>query len=75
MINITRYQNCHRCDRWIFDLDFYIHTSTHAAIVEDNLLLGDKVCAQSRVELIERMKVTHVLNAAFELNNFLEKEP
>lgn len=39
------------------------------------MLLGDKLCAQSRKELIERMKVTHIVNAATELPNYLEKEP
>ena len=75
MINITLLRHCTRCDRWILKTEYDIHLSCHAAIVEPNLLLGCKFCAQSRKELIERMGVTHVLNAASELSNFLEKEP
>lgn len=47
--------------------------SCHAAIILDNLLLGDKISAQSRKELVERNKVTHVVNAAYEIPNYLEK--
>ena len=75
MINITLYCHCKRCDRWVLSSEYDIHYSCHAAIVEPNLLLGDKFSSQSRKELIERMKVTHVLNAATELPNYLEKEP
>ena len=46
--------------------------SCHAAIILDNLLLGDKISAQSRKELVERNKVTHVVNAAYEIPNYLE---
>ncbi len=51
-----------------------IHMSCHAAIILDNLLLGDKISASSKKELIERNKVTHVVNAATEVPNYLEKE-
>lgn len=47
------------------------HMSCHAAIILDNLLLGDIVSAQSKKELVERNKVTHILNAAYELPNYL----
>lgn len=50
-----------------------IHMSCHAAVILDNLLLGDKVSASSKKELIERNKVTHVVNAATEVPNYLEK--
>jgi hypothetical protein len=41
----------------------------HGAIILDYLFLGDKFSAQSRKELIERLQVTHVVNAASELPN------
>ena len=50
-----------------------IHMSCHAAVILDNLLLGDKVSASSKKELIERNKVTHVVNAANDVPNYLEK--
>lgn len=50
-----------------------VHLSCHAAVILDNLLLGDKISAQSNKELLERNNVTHVVNAAGQLPNYLEK--
>lgn len=45
------------------------HLSFHAAVITEGLLLGDKHSSMSRKELLERNRVTHVVNAAFELKN------
>jgi hypothetical protein len=50
------------------------HLSCHAAKIIEGLLLGDKNCSMSKKELLERNKVTHIVNAAAELNNYLEHE-
>lgn len=50
------------------------HMSFHAAHVVDGLLLGDKICSTSKKELLERNKVTHIVNAAIELKNYFEDE-
>ncbi len=52
-------------------LEEQTHLSFHAAVVLEKLLLGDRTCSMSRKELIERNAVTHVVNAAAELNNYL----
>jgi hypothetical protein len=41
------------------------HRSFHAAVITENILLGDKVASMSKKELFERNKVTHIVNAAF----------
>lgn len=45
--------------------------SCHAAKIIDGLLLGDKNCSMSKKELIQRNQVTHIVNAASELDNYL----
>ena len=46
-----------------------VHSSFHAAEIIVNLLLGDKHSSKSKKELFERNKVTHIVNAAIELEN------
>jgi hypothetical protein len=72
--NITEYVQCKRCEHWIHKKEMEVHMSYHAAIVEDGLLLGDKWASMSKKEMMERMKVTHIVNCAAELGNHFEEE-
>ena len=51
-----------------------IHMSCHAAIIKDNLFLGDRGSSLNKKELLERCKITHIVNCAYELDNKFESE-
>lgn len=72
MVDITRYVHCKRCDHWLPEFEIGEHLNYHASIIFDNLLLGNRICSMSRTELVGRMKVTHIVNAAAELSNAFE---
>jgi dual specificity phosphatase 12 len=65
---------CEKCGEIVVRGDLKSHVNAHADLILDNLYLGDKSCSKNRKDLIERKRVTHIVNAAAELKNYFASD-
>jgi hypothetical protein len=66
---------CTRCEMQVETAHLTSHMSCHSTEILDNFLyLGGERNAHNRKELMERTRVTHVVNMACEVANFFSKE-
>ncbi|CAD7971788.1 unnamed protein product [Amoebophrya sp. A120] len=66
-----QWQKCPRCEKDIRVEFFNDHWSSHSSEIFPWLFLGGRRNAENEIELIERTKITHILNVAVELVNYL----
>ncbi|CAF1011673.1 unnamed protein product [Didymodactylos carnosus] len=61
---------CDRCEQLIYEFDRSSHSTSHSSeIIESFLYLGGERNSKNSQELFDRLKITHILNVAWETGN------
>src|SRR5690606_4460433 len=61
---------CERCESWIYEFEILDHSHSHSSKVLDWLYLGALRNAKNLKELTVRTNITHILNVAYECQNY-----